>query len=273
MRPHDGDPTRVVVNSSDSTPIALWRSGRGPSLVVVHGTAADHTAWDLVAPQLGGAFTVYRMDRRGRGASGDARDYSFAREVDDVVAAVNAVPPPAYLYGHSFGGGLAWEAALRSPGLAGLVLYEGGPKPPMRFTPDELIAELQGLLDEGRREDLLVRFMLTAAGLSEADVEVLRQSSAWAGRLAAAHTIPRELRAQNDYAADPASFSRLAVPVLALYGGASLPRRQEMFHVMAARIPNCRVVELPGQGHAAHQTGPALLADVLRRELLGSQVT
>jgi pimeloyl-ACP methyl ester carboxylesterase len=55
-------------------------------------------------------FTVYAMDRRGRGASGDAPEYALEREFEDVAAAVDALPGPVYLYGHSFGGVCAVEA-------------------------------------------------------------------------------------------------------------------------------------------------------------------
>src|SRR5918911_520983 len=91
----------VTVTSKDGTPIALWKSGAGPSLLAVHGTAADHTAWDGVVPLLADRFTVYAMDRRGRGASGDAPEYALEREFEDVTAAVNALPGPVHLYGHS----------------------------------------------------------------------------------------------------------------------------------------------------------------------------
>src|SRR5690349_10979635 len=92
----------VIVASRDGTPIALWKTGTGPSLLVVHGTCADHSAWDLVVPLLSDRFTIYAMDRRGRGASGDAPEYALEREIEDVLAAVEALPAPVYLYGHSF---------------------------------------------------------------------------------------------------------------------------------------------------------------------------
>jgi len=59
--------TVVTVTSADGTPIALWKTGSGPSLLVVHGTCADHSAWDKVVPLLADDFTIYAMDRRGRG--------------------------------------------------------------------------------------------------------------------------------------------------------------------------------------------------------------
>lgn len=250
--------------SSDGTAIALWLSGTGPALVVVHGTAADSGAFALVAPLLSAVFTVCRMDRRGRGGSGDGPDYSFDLEVDDVVAAVRAVPGPAYLYGHSFGGVLAWEAARRLPELAGLILYEGGPKPPVRFIPDDLISDLQTMVEAGRDEEALTRFLLAAAGLSEAELLALKREPAWPGRVSAAHTIPRELRANNDYAADPTSFGQVLAPVLLLLGSASLQRRRDLYTDIAAKINSARIVELAGQGHAANTTAPQLLADAIR---------
>lgn len=256
--------TVIRVESADGTRIALHGGGRGPSLIVVHGTAGDSGAFALVAPLLEDVCTVYRMDRRGRGESGDGVDYSFAREVDDVVATAQAVPGPVYLYGHSFGGGLAWEAARRLPELAGLILYEGGPKPPVSFFPDDVIADLQAVIDEGRDEQALTRFLLDAAGVSESDLTLLRRQPAWAARVAAARTIPRELRANNDYAADPASFDEVRIPVLLLLGSESLPRRREMFEDFTGRMHDARIVELDGQGHAANTTAPQLVADAIR---------
>ena len=77
-----------TVASADGTPIAVWRSGNGPPLVLVHGTAADHSRWAPVLPALAARFTVLAVDRRGRGASGDARDYALEREAEDVAAVI-----------------------------------------------------------------------------------------------------------------------------------------------------------------------------------------
>src|SRR5688572_13143118 len=93
--------------SPDGTRIAYWRSGSGPALVMVHGTAADHTRWPSVLPLLETHVTVYAMDRRGRGASGDQPDHSILAEAADVAAVVDAVAAstagPVDLFGHSFG--------------------------------------------------------------------------------------------------------------------------------------------------------------------------
>ncbi|MGH2627301.1 MAG: alpha/beta fold hydrolase, partial [Anaerolineales bacterium] len=74
------------VRSDDGTLIAYQRSGEGPPLVLVHGTTADHTRWALILPELERHFSVYAMDRRGRGESGDAESYALEREFEDVAA-------------------------------------------------------------------------------------------------------------------------------------------------------------------------------------------
>jgi pimeloyl-ACP methyl ester carboxylesterase len=74
----------VTVPSMDGTQITSWRSGAGPALVLVHGSTADHTAWDAVRSQLESACTVCAMDRRGRGGSGDTPTYAAEREFEDV---------------------------------------------------------------------------------------------------------------------------------------------------------------------------------------------
>ena len=82
---------KASVTSHDHTEIAYWTSGDGPPVVLVHGTPADHTRWRPLLPYLERHVTVHAIDRRGRGASGDAPEYSLQREYEDVAAVVDAV--------------------------------------------------------------------------------------------------------------------------------------------------------------------------------------
>ena len=82
--------------SKDGTDIGFWRSGSGPPLLLVHGTTADHSRWSSISPRFEQHFTVYAMDRRGRGGSGDSPDYALAREAEDVAAVVEAVGEPVF---------------------------------------------------------------------------------------------------------------------------------------------------------------------------------
>lgn len=62
------------------------------------------------------------MDRRGRGASGVASEYSLEREFADVAAVVEGIGQPILLYGHSLSAACALEAAIRMRNPASLIL-------------------------------------------------------------------------------------------------------------------------------------------------------
>src|SRR5829696_4622459 len=115
-----------TITSEDGTPIAYRRSGEGPPLVLVHGAAADRGRWSPVLPALEKRFTVYAIDRRGRGGSGDSDGYTMEREAEDVASVVDSIGEPVNLLGHSYGALLALEAALVAKNVRKLVLYEPG---------------------------------------------------------------------------------------------------------------------------------------------------
>src|SRR5262245_3519301 len=121
--------SRVV--SRDGTEIAYWTSGDGPPLLIVHGTSGSHERFAPLLPYLEPHATVHVMDRRGRGASGDAPEYALQREFEDIVATVDAIAEVAGskvdVYGHSYGGECAFGAALLTSNVRSLLLYEGWP--------------------------------------------------------------------------------------------------------------------------------------------------
>jgi len=137
-----------LVTSRDGTPIAFWRSGHGPPLLLVHGATADHTTtWRFVLSALEDRFTVCAMDRRGRGGSGDSPTYELAREAEDVAAVVDALGQPVNLLGHSYGALCAIEGALCTAGVQRLVLYEGVPLRGANLYPPGVIERLEIMLE------------------------------------------------------------------------------------------------------------------------------
>jgi pimeloyl-ACP methyl ester carboxylesterase len=251
------------VRSKDGTGIAVWISGEGPPLVLVHGTAADHNRWAPILPALQDHLTVYAMDRRGRGQSGDGDDYSPEREVDDVVAVVELAGESVNLLGHSSGGLHALEAALISDKVRRLILYE--PSMGVVVADPQLVDQLEAYLDEGDRDGLLVFFFENVVGAPPEQIAQMRSLPAWEGRRAAAHTIPRELRADIAYAFEPERFGELRIPTLVLEGGDSSAPFKAANEVVRAALPDCRVSVMPGQRHAAMDTGTDLFTgEVLR---------
>jgi pimeloyl-ACP methyl ester carboxylesterase len=244
------------VTSKDGTRIGFQRSGSGPPLVLVHGASADHTRWAPVLPALEGRFTVYGVDRCGRGLSGDHKPYALEREYEDIAAVVESIGDPVDILGHSFGAFCVMEASLLTQHLRRVVLYE--PVFPARAPVDEqgLLERLKAMLERGNREELLTTFFREAVGVSEPELEMLRAAPAWAGRVAAAHTILRE--GNTDYVFDPGRFEGLNAPVMLLTGSESPPAMRAATEPAHAALPNSSVTVMPGQAHVAMNTAPEL---------------
>ena len=230
--------TRMTTTSRDGTRIAYWAGGQGPALVLVHGTTGDHSRWETVLPLLESEATVVTMDRRGRGDSGDADDYRIEDEGADVAAVVAAVADATGgqvdVLGHSYGAICTLEAMLLTDRIRRAVLYEAGAGVP---TEAGLADTLAGLLADGRREEVVTELLTVAAGVTDDHLARMRALPSWANRVAAAHTVVREVRAHDAYRFRPERFSSLTVPTLLLAGSESPRGEAESTAMLAAALP------------------------------------
>jgi len=256
----DPEPTRIVV-SPDGTPIAVFGSGDGPRvpLVLVHGATADHTTFRAVGPVFGRTRPVFAIDRRGRGTSGDAATYAIEREFEDVAAVADDLARtfggPVDVLGHSYGGRCALGASLRTAAIRRVVAYEGAPVPAgSSYRPDGLLDGVRAALARGDPDAALSGFLSGVVGMSAAELARYRAESVWPARVAAAHTIVRELEAEVGPAAGLEALGAVSVPVLLILGGASRSPFAVGTDAMLARLANGRVVTIEGAAHAAHHT-------------------
>ena len=256
------------VASPDGTRIAVWRTGAGPPLVLVHGTTAGHERWRPVLAALSSSFTVFALDRRGRGGSGDHSPYSIEREFEDVAAVVEAAAKetgrPVELLGHSHGAICSIGGAMRSRHVRRLLLYE----PPLRtgatiYSPD-FLDRLDALIAAGKPEEALTTFLTEVVRVPPREMALLRSLPMWPGRVASAHTISRECRVQETLHFSPEDWARLKVPVRLLLGGDSPAFFGAAVESVQASLPHSDVVVLPGQQHAAIDTAPDLFVREVR---------
>jgi pimeloyl-ACP methyl ester carboxylesterase len=264
--------TIETVTSTDGTTIAFERLGDGPPLVMVHGSTVDRTRWGTVVTTLAESFELYLVDRRGRGKSGDGPAYHVAREFEDVAAVLQATPAPAFLFAHSYGAICSLEAMRLTSRIAKAVLYEPPLPVPGRslFIPDDLGRRMDALLAKGDRSGVVEAFMHEVIHMGEPELARMRRSSGWPVRIAAAHTLPREVTTAYDYRFDAPAFADVRVPTLFMIGGRSPVYMQEATAMAAAALAKSRVVTLPGHGHAAMATGPRVFVEALTGFLLGA---
>ena len=250
------------VASRDGTPIAVFSSGEGRPLVLVHGATADHTTWRHSGPVFEEAYRVHAIDRRGRGDSGDGTGpYAIEREYEDLAAVADALAgeagEPINVVGHSYGGRTGLGAALLTGSIGRLVVYEGAPAPEGSdgFVSPEVKRRIGELIEAGDRDGALALFFREVAGMSDDELALYRQDPVWPRRAAAVHTSLRELEAEEGSpGAGLVALGRVSIPVLQVLGGDSLPVFRESTYALDGRLPNGRVMVIDGARHAAHHT-------------------
>ncbi len=249
-----------TVTSADGTRIAFERTGDGPAVILVGGAFNDRTTVADLAKQLASDYTVYSYDRRGRGGSTDAPDYTATREVEDLAALIEHAGGSAHVFGHSSGAVLALAAARQGLPIGKVVVYE----PPFAPHLTGLLDRLRELVKEGRRDEAAASFLTEAGGAPAEVVAGMQAGPMWGWFTGLAHTLPYDVELCVTVTVE--SLGSIGVPVLAISGGDSPPPLTEPAKAVAATIPGARYVSMPGHDHSVLQQ-PAALAPVLREFL------
>jgi pimeloyl-ACP methyl ester carboxylesterase len=240
-----------TLRSNDDTVIAFERDGEGPSLILVGGALSsgvrDFPPFVDLARLLEPRFTVYRFDRRGRGASGDSQPYGVDREVEDLEALVCEAGGAAAVYGFSSGAVLGVEAAARGLGITSLVLLEP-PLPSGDGAGEDELAWTGEMIRGGRRGDAVASF-LAGVGLPTEVVEEMRTSPEWPGLEAMAHTILYDGAITEDAALWDERAGQVVVPTLVLFSEGTSAYLGNSARRAADSIPNAVGRTLPGPFH------------------------
>lgn len=235
------------VTSEDGTPIAFDRTGSGAPLVLVEpaGHYRGFSAFEDLLPALAQKFTVYAYDRRGRGESGDAAEYSPLREVEDLAAILALIGRPAFVYGYSSGALLAMHAAAYGLPIAKLVVLE----PPLQApaaSPDPLTVQLAALVAEKRFSDAVEHFHLSI-GVPREYVDQMRGTPAFEKMTGIAATLVYDCRISD--ATNAKLLSLVKVPTLVLDSEGSTDDLVGWAADVARQLPSATHQSLPGQWH------------------------
>jgi pimeloyl-ACP methyl ester carboxylesterase len=251
-----------AVTSHDGTTIAFDRSGEGPAVAIVGGVVGDRSQQAPLAALLAEHFSVYNYDRRGHGESGFTEPYSVGREAEDLAAVVEQAGGAASVFATSGCAVIALQAAAGAVPVTRLALWEppfivDGSRPPV---PADYREQLEDLLAQDRRGDMVALFLTQAAGIPAPFVEQLRQAPFWGAQEAHAHTLVNDATMMGDFAI-PASAASADVPTLVL-DGATTPWLTAAGDALAAALPNARRETLAGQQHNVEPgaIAPALAA-------------
>lgn len=238
--------------------------GEGPAVVFLHPGLWDRRTWDDQFGLFAKTYRVVRYDARGYGRSSRPEPRVPYSHVEDLAAVMDgAGVRSAALVGCSMGAGTEIDFALVHPDrVDALVLVAPGVSGFDEGTPEEeaWYAERQAPIDA-----------LIEAGELEA-AEDLRLTSMWAqlGTGDAAGARIRKLAFDNlheltmDESAQltihPPAIERLeeiAAPTLILPADHDPPWTERVCRILADRIPNARLVQIPDVDHVVNMRKPA----------------
>ncbi|MFG1916966.1 alpha/beta fold hydrolase [Micromonospora sp. NPDC048898] len=149
------------IKARDGASVVLHSSGDGPGIVVVHGGGVTIDVYRRLATALADRFTVHLYNRRGRAdAPPRSMPYTLEQEIDDL-AVVLEHTGSGNVIGHSSGGFIALEAALRLP-IDRLALYDAAVCIDGGF-PSAWLAAAQAALRAG---DIARALAITSAGIN-----------------------------------------------------------------------------------------------------------
>lgn len=251
--------------SPDGSEIACGVTGSGPALLLVHGTADDRLGFDRIAPLLADTYTLYMMDRRGRGLSTkQAADYAIEREFEDINALADKIAAdhgaPTDVFAHSYGALCAMGAARDGRNIGRIMLYEPPPGSPSMLVGRMVELDAQGDLEGVMR----VQFIELQHQPASVFDRLKSDPQRWARYLGFAGTISREFVNARRFRIADDEFRDYPKSVRFILGEKSMPVMATCTDAALRAFPTADKHILPGQGHAALRMAPEMVADEVR---------
>ena len=239
--------------------------GTGEPVILIAGIGANHRFWKGMVPLLKG-YRVITLDNRGVGQTEYKGDIQIDIMADDVIHLMDYLHIyKAHIVGWSMGSQIAQSLAIRyGDRLQSLTLvssYQFRPHRSAYFM--YLIAKAA---KEGKCSMDEVNMVLNAFCFPETTFEVLEKKGI-------IMPVPKHPEKPEEVFKQMISMDKfdttektkdIKVPSLVIHGGKDIMVEPIKGRAIGNSIPNCRYIELPGEGHTI---APELYADALRKHL------
>lgn len=242
----------------------VWRGGKGPTLVLLHGAGDQAGTWARVAAELAREYTLVIPDLAGHGGSAPRTgpiDTSHILAGVEAVVGEEARGSGVVLVGNSLGGWMALLVAHRHPEwVERVVVISGG----------AIRGQNQGVkVVPATREEARATVALTRdpASLPVPDFvldDIVRQ-----GRTGPLGRFASTAATMSNYLLD-GRLHEITRPVELLWGESDRLMPLEYARRLAAELPQARLTTIPRCGHVPQVECPDAFLAALRPLLAGA---
>lgn len=245
-------------------------TGQGQAIVLIHGLFGSYENLGVIARALAGQWQVVNLDMRNHGRSGWHDTMSYALMAEDMKETLDHLGlEPVVLLGHSMGGKIAMEFALRYPErVSKLILADISPvqNRPRHL---EILSALDGIdldsLQSRQQADQQLALSVTETGVRQFLLKSLYKKDdqfRWRFNVKALiANYPQLLEA-------PPSKGPYSGPTLFIKGAESdylLPEHQSLIQQL---FPHSKAKVIMGTGHWLHAEKPVAFAKIVTDFLL-----
>jgi pimeloyl-ACP methyl ester carboxylesterase len=248
------------------------------TVLLVHSGGFTSRQWRKLVEALAPRFYVLAPDLIGYGEAAPwpkGEPFHFRQDVEYLESLLDVSGEPAHLVGHSYGGFLALQLALRRPELVrSIAAYE-----PVAF----------GILDEVDDADALRALRLVrqewTPDASGADEGWLRDFVDWWNGEGAWQRLAEETRASMRAVGwkvfqevitlaadrtDRATYATIDVPTLILGGEKTPLTERRVVEMLGAALPHAAARIFPGVGHMAPISHASLVNEAIAAHLMAA---
>jgi magnesium chelatase accessory protein len=252
----------------------VQRMGRGPILLLIHGTGASTHSWRDLAPRLARHFTVIAPDLPGHAFTSrpPARGLSLTNMTRSMCALIATLDvKPDIIVGHSAGAAIALRMALDGCVSPAAIVSLNGALFPFSgmarhiFPPVARLMLLNPLTPRvfasraANSQRVMRMIENTGSRIDDTGLSLYRRLFRHHGHVLGA----LGMMANWDLEPLQRSFQTINTPVILV--AADNDRAVPASNSLRARdeLPNAKVVYLRGLGHLAHEEAPERVADII----------
>jgi pimeloyl-ACP methyl ester carboxylesterase len=239
--------------------------GQGPTVVLVPGSCSTGAAWRPVISQWHDNFRCVTTSLLGYGGTAERRtgpDTDISEESQVVESVITRAGSPVHLVGHSFGGLVALDVALRKrTPLLSLTILEA----PAAQLLHNMGEEQHYRAFRAMTASYFAAFYRGDAAAIETMIDFYGGAgtfAAWPERvrdyaISTTHVNVRDWANVYRFDLTPARLAAVDIPTVVVFGGKSHPAAQRANRLLAQCIPHAAVHAMAGAAHFMISTHPA----------------